>query len=161
MADKRHCNPRRMNGDRNGVVRDFAVGAVSGEPAGHRFDCGPGPERPALRARARRGLIPAGNHLAGMASPAAPAVQSPTEPMPVWFAALTAVHCRARSEGQDRAVLWDCVAGRALYTNHGPSAEIIEPLGVPLRRGDTVAVSWMPGETAYRVEVIGSLDYVA
>ena len=55
--------------------------------------------------------------------------------------------------GENRVIRWDCVSGRAVYTNHGGDAERIEPLGVSLMGGQTLAVYWMPGETAYTVEV--------
>jgi hypothetical protein len=52
-------------------------------------------------------------------------------------------------------VAWNCASGRALYTNSGAHAETIQPLGVSLKAGQTLAVYWMPGETAYTLEVIG------
>ena len=75
------------------------------------------------------------------------------EPAPVWLAALMAVNCQARSSGWHHDVCWDAVAGRAIYTNFGSHTENIEPLGVSLSAGDTLAVYWAPGETAYTVEV--------
>jgi hypothetical protein len=42
-----------------------------------------------------------------------------------------------------------------VYTNAGHEDERIEPLGVRLTGGQTLAVSWMPGETAYTFEVYG------
>jgi len=76
------------------------------------------------------------------------------EPIPVWLAALIASRCAAAVEGGIRAVEWNHVRGRALYTNSGVETEMIQPLGVRLAGGDTIAVSWVPGETAYTVEVI-------
>jgi len=75
------------------------------------------------------------------------------EPMPIWLAALMATRCQAKVNGEDHTIFWDCIAGRALYTNHGTAAEHIEPLGVHLQSGHTVAVYWRPGETDYTVEV--------
>jgi hypothetical protein len=75
------------------------------------------------------------------------------EPLPIWMAALIAIRCHACSQGSDRTVNWRCVSGRALYTNGGEEIETIQPFGVPLRRGETVAVSWLPGESAYTVEL--------
>jgi hypothetical protein len=81
-----------------------------------------------------------------------PDVSRPDEPVPIWLAALLATSCEAQRNGENHAVRWDCVSGRALYTNAGRDAENIEPLGVSLLGGHTLAVYWMPGETAYTVE---------
>jgi hypothetical protein len=78
---------------------------------------------------------------------------SHSEAAPVWLAALMAVNCQARSNGFRRDICWQAVAGKALYTNFGSHAENIEPLGVSLAAGDTLAVYWLPGETAYTLEV--------
>ena len=75
------------------------------------------------------------------------------DPLPIWMAALIASRCQASSQGSDRMVNWRCVSGRALYTNGDAEVETIQPFGVPLRRGETVAVSWLPGETAYTLEL--------
>jgi hypothetical protein len=75
--------------------------------------------------------------------------------LPVWLAALFAAQCLATDGSRHRAVPWDCVAGRAVYTNAGATVERIEPLGVNLERGQTLAISWRPGETAYTMEVSG------
>jgi hypothetical protein len=61
--------------------------------------------------------------------------------------------CKARGNGENHAIRWDCVSGRATYTNRGGDAERIEPLGISLMSGQTLSVYWMPGETAYTVEV--------
>jgi hypothetical protein len=76
------------------------------------------------------------------------------EPVPVWLAALIAARCAASVEGGIRAVEWNHIRGRAIHTNSGVETEFIQPLGVRLAGGDTVAVSWIPGETGYTVEVI-------
>jgi hypothetical protein len=76
------------------------------------------------------------------------------ESVPIWLAALMAARCAATVEGGIHAVEWNHVRGRAIYTNSGVETELIQPLGVRLAGGDTVAVSWVPGETAYKVEVI-------
>ena len=81
------------------------------------------------------------------------AASRPIDAVPIWLAALNATACKARGNGQNRIVHWNWVSGRALYTNAGANAERIEPLGVSLKGGHTVAVHWMPGETAYTVEV--------
>jgi hypothetical protein len=77
------------------------------------------------------------------------------QPAPVWLAALAAVTHRATRDGQDRVVGWKCASGRALYTNSGDDAELIQPLGVSLKGGQTLAVSWVPGATTYTLEVFG------
>ena len=77
----------------------------------------------------------------------------PGEPAPIWLDVLCASSCEARRNGENHAVRWNWVSGRALYTNAGRDAEHIEPLGVSLLGGHTMAVYWMPGDTAYTVEV--------
>jgi hypothetical protein len=83
------------------------------------------------------------------------------EPVPVWMAALIAARCAANAAGDIHAVEWNHVRGRAIYTNSGVDTELIQPLGVRLAGGDTVAVSWVPGETAYTVEVIRQRELCA
>jgi hypothetical protein len=75
------------------------------------------------------------------------------ESLPIWLAVLVATSCHARSSGTAHAIRWQHVSGRATYTNLGNDEEHIEPLGVRLPRGKTVAVAWLPGETEYTVEV--------
>jgi hypothetical protein len=75
------------------------------------------------------------------------------DPLPIWLAALAAARCQVNRNGEDHAVRWSCVSGRALYTNAGADAELILPLGVRLQGGQTLAVCWLPGQTAYTVEV--------
>src|SRR5437588_575174 len=80
------------------------------------------------------------------------AADMPAEPTPIWLAALIATECQATANGGDHAIRWNHVSGRAIYTNSGPETETIEPFGVSLLQGHTVAVSGIPGETAYTVE---------
>ena len=75
------------------------------------------------------------------------------EPLPIWLSVLMATPCRAQSNDSNHDVRWNRVAGRAVYTNFGRDAEWIEPLGVSLSVGETLAVYWNPGETAYTMEV--------
>jgi hypothetical protein len=82
-------------------------------------------------------------------------------PLPVWFAALVASNCYASGEGSEHPVHWVCEAGRALYTNCQSHSEWIEALDVRLHVGDTVSVTWIPGETAYTVEILHTFDCVA
>ncbi len=77
----------------------------------------------------------------------------PGEPVPIWLAVLFATSCEAQRDGEIHAVRWNWVSGRALYTNAGRDTEHIEPLGVRLLGGHTMAVYWIPGDTAYTVEV--------
>lgn len=80
---------------------------------------------------------------------------------PIWLAALAATRCQASRQGEDHAVSWSCISGRAIYTNAGAEPETIQPLGVRLRGGQTLAVCWMPGETGYTLEVFGRSDFQA
>jgi hypothetical protein len=83
------------------------------------------------------------------------------DPLPIWLAALAAARCQANRNGEDHAVRWSCVSGRAQYTNAGADAELIQPLGVRLQGGQTLAVYWLPGQTAYTVEVYGQDEMCA
>ena len=78
-----------------------------------------------------------------------------SEATPIWLAALFAAPCRATNGIEGHAVIWNCLSGRAVYTNAGAHAEHIEPLGISLQQGQTLAVYWIPGETAYTMEVHG------
>jgi len=69
------------------------------------------------------------------------------------MAVLQATECQAVANGEDHTVQWDYAAGRARYTNQSADIEQIQPLGVTLRRGHTLAVTWMPGDTAYTLEI--------
>lgn len=80
------------------------------------------------------------------------------EAVPIWLAVLMATSCQAQVNGENHDVRWDCVAGRAVYKNSGRTAERIEPLGVSLLGGQTLAVTWIPGATAYTLEVFGQED---
>lgn len=75
------------------------------------------------------------------------------EPLPIWMAALLASECQATVDGAERKIDWQCASGRALYTNGGTETEVILPFGVPVQGGETVVVSWLPGETSYTVEL--------
>ena len=77
----------------------------------------------------------------------------PGGPVPLWLAVLLATPCEAQHGGENHAVLWNWASGRAVYTNAGRDAEHIEPLGVILLGGHTMAVYWIPGDTAYTVDV--------
>jgi hypothetical protein len=158
-SDKQPQRPRRINGRANRAQPEPGVVAPRGRLTSARFSAAP--DEPPARVPLCRSLTASNGKLAGFGGPAAPEIQPPRAPVPIWFAALLATECQARTNGQDRIVRWDCVLGRAVYTNHGAEEETIEPLGVCLQRGHTVAVSWIPGETAYTVEIFGQFDCVA
>src|ERR1035437_665174 len=90
-----------------------------------------------------------------------PEARRPSEPVPIWLAVLLATPCEAHRHGENHAGRWNWASGRALYTNAGRDAEHIEPLGVSLMGGQTIAVYWMPGETAYTVEVYRQAEWCA
>ena len=74
-------------------------------------------------------------------------------PAPIWMAALLASSCRALAGESEHPIRWDCGSDCALYTNRSAEAEVVDPFGVTLQGGDTLAVSWMAGETGYNLEV--------
>ena len=80
------------------------------------------------------------------------ALEGHTE-IPIWFAALVANGCEAIYGARGHAIRWICSSGRALYTNSRGRVERIQPFGVCLRRGETLAVSWRPGETEYTLDI--------
>lgn len=88
-------------------------------------------------------------------------VHPASEPVPIWLAALLASRCQATGNGEDHAVRWNCCSGRALYTNAAVYTVRIEPLGVTLKEGHTLAVGWAPGETTYSLEVFRQYDHCA
>jgi hypothetical protein len=73
--------------------------------------------------------------------------------LPVWLAALVANACEAVHGARGHSIHWICRSGEALYTNSLGTEEWIQPLGVCLREGETLAVSWQPGETEYTLDV--------
>jgi hypothetical protein len=91
----------------------------------------------------------------------APSVDLWQEPMPVWLSALLAVKCSAVGNGGDHGVLWNCISGRAVYTNLTAHSQRIEPLGVTLMEGQSLAVCWLPGETTYSLKVFRRFDQCA
>jgi len=83
------------------------------------------------------------------------------ESLPIWMAALLASCCRATGNGEQQLIDWQCVNGRAVYTNSGAEPEVVEPFGIPLGSGETVAVSWQPGETSYTVKLCDAATLAA
>jgi len=125
--------------------------------AGDCSDAGTNKLSPPSRATLRARLLHANAGL--RCRPAARGSERGLEPMPIWLAALMATRCQATVNGEDHTILWDCIAGRALYTNRGTTAEHIETLGVRLQSGQTVAVYWRPGATDYTVEVYSQSNH--
>jgi hypothetical protein len=89
------------------------------------------------------------------------AAQDSRQATPIWLAALSATRCQASRSGEGHAISWNCISGRAVYTNAGADTETIQPLGVNLRGGQTLTVFWMPGETGYTMEVFGRHELTA
>jgi hypothetical protein len=74
-------------------------------------------------------------------------------PTPIWLAALVATGCQAVSDRDRHEVGWRWSMNHAIYTNVGTTPERIDPLGVTLAGGETLSVTWIPGETAYTIYV--------
>jgi hypothetical protein len=75
------------------------------------------------------------------------------ESAPIWLDALLATGCRAVSDRECQPIGWRCVAGRAVYTNLNFHRVEIHPLGITIERGETLSVTWEPGETKYTLDV--------
>ncbi|HTX37947.1 MAG TPA: hypothetical protein VME43_23115 [Bryobacteraceae bacterium] len=159
-ADKPQRHAYRMNGKPSRAFPGSAVGANGANANLPRAHCDPRVDEAAVRFPLRESPLPSHGKLAGFGGSTNAEIQSPSAPIPIWFAALLASRCQAKAGGQDRDVRWDCISGWAVYTNRGAETETIEPLGVCLEGGHTVAVSWIPGETAYTVEVFRQFDCV-
>jgi hypothetical protein len=74
-------------------------------------------------------------------------------PSPIWLAALVATGCQAVSDRECHPIGWDWAEGRALYTNAAGESQVIHPLDVTLAAGETLSVTWAPGDTAYTLNV--------
>jgi hypothetical protein len=74
---------------------------------------------------------------------------------PIWLAALAATGCQAVTDRGCQAVGWQWRDGRAIYTNVHAYPVSIQPFGVTLGRGETLSVTWIPGETEYTLDVAG------
>jgi hypothetical protein len=70
---------------------------------------------------------------------------------PVWTAALVAVRCRARKNGESDPIYWQIGQDYVLYT--ATEKVVVEPFGIAMAAGDVLEVRWEPGETGYRVIV--------
>jgi len=156
-ADKHQFRSHRINGNLSRGQAKSAAGGPGLERSSQGLRFGDGTPA-AHHSQLCHGFPPGKVKLAGFGTRMAPDIQSPATPIPIWFAALIASQCQARAKGNGRDVRWNCISGRAVYTNRGAEEETIEPLGVCLQRGDTVAVSWNPGETSYKVEIFQQFD---
>jgi len=78
--------------------------------------------------------------------------------LPIWMAALITSGCRTAAAGSDGNVRWRYIDGRAQYTNDASGALVIQPLGIRLESGQTLAASWTPGQTNYTFEVFREHD---
>ncbi len=73
---------------------------------------------------------------------------------PMWVAALNAA-IREAETNRGEVLVWDRSANCAFYTNRGSTC-YIEALGVTLHHGETLAVCWRQGDTAYSIEIFGA-----
>ena len=159
-ADKQQPQRGTANGNLGPADAKPVSGANCTERSSQVAHLSAGLEEPEHRLPMCRALQPANGKLAGFGGPASE-IQSPCAPIPIWFAALLATCCQVRTKGNHRAIRWNCVSGRAVYTNQGAEEEVIEPLGVRLQGGHTVAVCWIAGETSYTVEIFRQFDCCA
>jgi len=91
----------------------------------------------------------------GMLNPGTAVLPDPKSyaAVPIWFGALLAHRCEAIHGIEAHSIEWTCISGKALYTNSHGNVAWIQPFGVCLRPGDTISVSWRPGETEYTLEI--------
>jgi hypothetical protein len=75
------------------------------------------------------------------------------DPLPIWMAALVASECKVHSPHGVREVDWHCLSDHALYTNRDFEPEILLPFGLAVAGGETVVVTWLPGDTGYTVRL--------
>jgi hypothetical protein len=71
--------------------------------------------------------------------------------MPVWGAALIAVGCRARRNGDSDPIEWQMFGDFARYSATGEV--IVEPFGVKLLPGDILEVRWANNESGYGLTI--------
>src|ERR1051325_7069795 len=74
--------------------------------------------------------------------------------MPVWAAALLARECEAITDSGRHTIAWRLAGTSALHTNTGITLERIEPFGVTLESGQTLIVSWAPGDSGYTLRIV-------
>jgi len=159
-ADKHQHRAQPINSNLSRGQGKSAMGTHGGDRTSPGRQPGSLPETAARRLQMCRTPPPANGKLAGFGPPAPAEIQPPCAAVPIWFAALIAIHCHARAKDEQRDVRWNCVSGRAVYTNHGAEEETIEPLGICLQGGQTLAVSWIPGQTSYTVEIFPQFECV-
>jgi hypothetical protein len=69
------------------------------------------------------------------------------------MAVLVATGCRAVSNAGEQAIQWESAGGRAVYTNTSADTQLIQPLGVSLQAGHTLAIHWAYGDSAYAMKI--------
>jgi hypothetical protein len=82
-----------------------------------------------------------------------PIGRSASERLPIWMSALLSIGCYATGNNGQRTIAWNCGASQAHYTNGSSDTEVIYPFGIRLGCGETIYVSWLPGETEYSIEL--------
>jgi hypothetical protein len=145
MAAKKHTNNFGRRAGNVDAVERARVIAIDAAPAA--------PGRCARTEPAREGLVRRSAEMRFRRAAAGGEALPLGDRLPIWLAALVATRCQVNRNGEDHAVRWNCFSGRALYTNAGADAELIQPLGVRLQGGQTLAVCWLPGQTTYTVDV--------
>ena len=158
--EKQNNNYRRTSGNHRATARGAAPRMAGPKRAAAQAHCVPA--RPTARTEMVVHLAPVdGEDPVRKAIVSSGLMEAISEPVPIWLAALMASRCLATGNGEEHTVRWKCASGRALYTNAGAHVERIEPLGVTLMEGHTLAVCWAPGETAYSLEVFRQYDQCA
>lgn len=162
-AEKQKSDDRRVTGNNRAAARGAGTRAGGAKRAAPQVHCVPAQ----ATGRSPRTAVSLHRPLGDRGEPGRKRIvssgemQPVSEPVPIWLAALLAAPCQAAGNGEDHAVRWNCASGRALYTNGGAHTERIEPLGVTLKEGHTLAVCWAPGETTYSLEVFRQYDQCA
>jgi len=73
----------------------------------------------------------------------------------IWSAALSAVGCVATGTGgSSQPIEWQPARNCLKYT--AKRAVIVEPFGISLKPGETLAVRWKPGDTGYSMMLLQS-----
>jgi len=162
-AEKRKDRYRRVAGNIHVAARGVVTKEGGVERVSTQFHCLPAPAtKPSLpTAVTLRPTVGDQGDLVRKGISSSGEMQPASEAVPIWLAALLASPCQATGNGADHSVRWNCASGRALYTNAGAHTERIEPLGVTLKEGHTLAVCWSPGETTYSLEVFREYDHCA
>jgi hypothetical protein len=72
--------------------------------------------------------------------------------LPIWGAALVAVGCRARKNGESDPVEWQITEDYARYA--ATQKVVVEPFGVRLSPGDVLEVRWDSNESGYGLTIL-------